>query len=82
MIAQRVAGFARASRGVLYLWSRKPGCGKTHLIVAAIRLAGLCLTDARFAWVRYLDPGNLKSQKKSFYGTNILTELDKHYSQK
>ena len=35
--------------------------------------------DEKFAAVRYLDPGNPKSSKKTFYNPNILQELDKHY---
>ena len=36
----------------------------------------------KFCRVRYLDPGNPKSAKKLFFNSNILQELDKHYSKK
>lgn len=38
--------------------------------------------DARYAMLRYLDPGNPKSAKKWFYSTNILNEFDKHYNKR
>jgi uncharacterized protein DUF3644 len=40
------------------------------------------LKDRRFGAVRYLDPGNSKSQKKPFFDPNILVEFDKHYAKK
>jgi hypothetical protein len=36
-------------------------------------------SDLRLGFVRYLDPGNPKSSKKSFFDPNILREFDKHY---
>ncbi len=38
--------------------------------------------DDRFARLRYLDPGNAKSAKKTFFNPNIMSELDKHYDRK
>ena len=38
------------------------------------------MTDSRFGTIRFLDPGNSKSQKKPFFNPNILNELDKHYT--
>ena len=39
-----------------------------------------CLeTDEKFARDRFLDPVNRNGTKKTFYNSNILTELDKHY---
>ena len=38
--------------------------------------------DPRFASTRFLDPGNPKSQKKTFFTSAILNELDKHYTKK
>ena len=35
--------------------------------------------DDRFAKIRYLDPDNPKSAKKTFFNPHILTEIDKHY---
>jgi Protein of unknown function (DUF3644) len=40
------------------------------------------LADPRFGTIRYLDPGNPKSQKNPFFDPNILAELDKHYTRK
>lgn len=40
------------------------------------------LTNPRFGTIRYLDPGNTRSQKKHFFNPNILNDLDKHYSKK
>jgi hypothetical protein len=45
-----------------------------------IRMA--LLKEKRFGDVRYLDPGNPKSSKKTFFSPSILTELDKHFSKK
>lgn len=39
-------------------------------------------TDVRFGDVRFLDPGNPKSQKKPFFNPNIMNEMDKHYTKK
>ena len=36
-------------------------------------------SDERFANERFLDPGNPKSARKTFYNPNILAEFDKHY---
>jgi hypothetical protein len=36
--------------------------------------------DPRFARSRYLDPGNTKSPRKTFYSPNIIGELDKNYT--
>ena len=36
--------------------------------------------DPKFAKMRFLDPGNNKSSKKTFYNPNILKEFDKHYT--
>jgi len=38
--------------------------------------------DKRFGEVRFLDPGNPKSSKKPFFNSNILQELDKHFTKK
>lgn len=43
-------------------------------------LRKLLLKDKKFGSMRFLDPGNSKSQKKPFFNPNILNELDKHYS--
>lgn len=40
------------------------------------------MADSRFGTIRFLDPGNSKSQKKPFFNPNILNELDKHYTKK
>ena len=40
------------------------------------------LGDSRFGAIRFLDPGNPKSTRKSFFNPNILKELDKHYTKK
>ena len=40
------------------------------------------LKDNRYGEIRFLDPGNPKSSKKSFYNPNIMQELDKHYTKK
>jgi hypothetical protein len=40
------------------------------------------LKDKRYGEIRFLDPGNTKSSKKSFYSPNIMQELDKHYTKK
>ena len=37
-------------------------------------------SDDRFARVRFLDPGNPKSNKKVIFSPNILPEFDRHYS--
>lgn len=37
------------------------------------------LSDERFAKPRFLDPGNPKSPKKDFYGSNVLNIFDAHY---
>ena len=39
-------------------------------------------TDDRFGRVRLLDPGNQKSQRKTFFNPNIMAEFDKCYSKK
>ena len=39
-------------------------------------------TDERFGRLRFLDPGNAKSAKKTFFNPNIMAELDKHYNKK
>lgn len=39
-------------------------------------------TDERFARSRFLDPGNTKSAKKTFFNPNIVLEFDKHYNKK
>lgn len=36
--------------------------------------------DAKFAKDRYLDPGNAKSPKKTYFNPNIVAEFDKHYT--
>lgn len=36
--------------------------------------------NPKFATERFLDPGNPKSAKKTFYNPNILAEFDKHYT--
>ena len=38
------------------------------------------MSDSRLGTIRFLDPGNSKSQKKPFFNPNILNELDKHYT--
>ena len=38
--------------------------------------------DARYAYSRFLDPGNPKSGRKEFYSPSILDALDKHYARK
>ncbi|HCU53321.1 MAG TPA: DUF3644 domain-containing protein [Gammaproteobacteria bacterium] len=40
------------------------------------------MVDSRFGTIRFLDPGNSKSQKKPFFNPNILNELDQHYTKK
>lgn len=40
------------------------------------------LKDKRYGEIRFLDPGNLKSPKKSFFNPNIMQEFDKHYTKK
>jgi len=35
--------------------------------------------DRRFGYLRLLDPGKPKGQKKPFFNPNIMMELDKHY---
>jgi hypothetical protein len=37
-------------------------------------------TNEKLSYVRQLDPENTKSNKKPFYSSNILQELDKHYT--
>lgn len=37
-------------------------------------------TNDKLCYIRQLDPENIKSNKKPFYNSNILHELDKHYS--
>lgn len=37
-------------------------------------------TDEKYAKARYLDPGNLASQKKTFYNSNVLHVFDQHYA--
>ena len=39
-------------------------------------------TDERYARPRFLDPGNTKSAKKTFFNPNIMLEFDKHYNKK
>ena len=39
-------------------------------------------TDERFARLRFLDPGNSKSAKKTFFNPNVIVELDKYYSKR
>ena len=39
-------------------------------------------TDERFGRLRFLDPGNTKSARKPFFNSNIIVELDKHYTRK
>lgn len=41
-----------------------------------------CQNDKRFGAVRFLDPGNLKSSKKSFFSPEILSVFDSHYARK
>lgn len=36
----------------------------------------------KYSILRYLDPGNPKSQRKRFYNPNILKEFDKHYTKR
>jgi hypothetical protein len=38
--------------------------------------------ESRFGIIRYLDPGNPKSSRKSFYSPNVLREFDKHFQRK
>ena len=38
--------------------------------------------DRKFCFIRYLDPGNPKSSTKPFFNSNILQEMDRHYSRK
>ena len=38
--------------------------------------------DARYAYSRFLDPGNLRSGRKEFYSPAIFDLLDKHYVRK
>ena len=38
--------------------------------------------DTKCAYVRYLDPNNKKSGRKTFYSETMLTMLDKHYTKK
>lgn len=38
--------------------------------------------DARYAYSRFLDPGNPKSGRKEFYSPAIFDVLDKHYTRK
>ena len=45
-------------------------------------ISKLLKKDQRFAYVRRLDPDNLRSAKKVFYNPNILAELDKDYAKK
>ena len=40
------------------------------------------LSDERFAYRRYLDPGNTRSSVKVFYNPNILQEFDKQYNKR
>lgn len=40
------------------------------------------MQDPRFGHIRHLDPGNPKSNKKPFFSTAILQEMDKHYRKK
>ncbi len=37
----------------------------------------MLLKDKRFGEICFLDPGNSKGPKKSFFNPNILQELDK-----
>ena len=39
-------------------------------------------TDKRYAHHRFLDPGNTKSSKKTFFNPNIMSEFDKYYTKK
>ena len=39
-------------------------------------------SEKKYCIERLLDPGNLKSSKKRFYNSNILTEFDKHYTKR
>jgi hypothetical protein len=39
-------------------------------------------TDERYGHMRYLDPEKPKGQKKPYFNSNILNELDKHYTLK
>ena len=36
----------------------------------------------KLCYIRQLDPENSKSQKKPFYSSNVLQELDKKYTKK
>ena len=38
--------------------------------------------DERYGRLRFLDPSNANSPKKSFFNPNIMNELDKHYTKK
>jgi hypothetical protein len=38
--------------------------------------------DAKFARNRYLDPGNSRSLRKTFFNPNIVAEFDSHYTVK
>lgn len=40
------------------------------------------LSNPKFVKSRYLDPTNLKSQKKDFYNSNVLQVFDQHYKKK
>jgi hypothetical protein len=40
------------------------------------------LKDKRFGVIRFLDPGNPKSQKKPLFNPNIMQEFDKYYAKK
>jgi hypothetical protein len=40
------------------------------------------MTDTRFVFRRYLDPGNPRSGKKDFYNPNIVSAFDLHYTRK
>ena len=37
-------------------------------------------TDKRYSHRRFLDPGNTKSAKKTFFNPNIMSEFDKYYT--
>jgi hypothetical protein len=43
------------------------------------RLNSQLKKDKRYVLIRYLDPKNKTSTKKTFYSSNILNEYDKHY---
>ncbi|HCF94362.1 MAG TPA: DUF3644 domain-containing protein [Verrucomicrobia bacterium] len=38
------------------------------------------MKDSRYCDTRYLDPGNPRSAKKTYYNPNILKEFDNHYT--